>query len=140
MQTMKKIIIKILGAIKKRLLFFIWRDYMKKFLINEKRNKKRLSAMLRSIVMTAVMTVSAGISYCYAASGADAINTAKSLLSKGATAGGGLWAVWGLVQLGIGIKDHNGPGIQGAIWQIIGGAIIIAAGAAVAALDLSITA
>lgn len=51
---------------------------MKKFLINKKRNKKRLSAMLRSIVMTAVMTVSAGISYYYAA-------------------GGGLWAVWGLV-------------------------------------------
>jgi hypothetical protein len=34
-----------------------------------------------------------------------------------------LWAVWGIVQLGMAIKDHNGPGMGGAIWQIIGGEI-----------------
>jgi hypothetical protein len=50
-----------------------------------------------------------------------------------------LWAVWGIVQLGMAIKDHNGPGMGGAIWQIIGGAIIIAAGVAINALDLSMT-
>ena len=55
--------------------------------------------------------------------GGDAINTAKELLSKAATAGGGLWAVWGLVQLGMSIKDNNGPDIGGAVWQIVGGAI-----------------
>lgn len=70
----------------------------------------------------------------------DALATAKSLLASAATAGGGLWAVWGLVQLGISIKDHNGSGIQGAIWQIIGGGIIIAAGTAIGSLDLTFTA
>ena len=54
--------------------------------------------------------------------GGDALTNAKSLLASAATAGGGLWAIWGLVQLGMAIKDHNGPGIGGAIWQLIGGA------------------
>ncbi len=71
---------------------------------------------------------------------ADPLVTAKGLLSKAATVGGGLWAVWGLVQLGMTIKEHNGPGIQGAIWQIIGGGIIVAAGAAINGLDLSFAA
>lgn len=74
-----------------------------------------------------------------AAGNTSALDSAKNLLSKAATAGGGLWAVWGLVQLGISIKDHNGPGIQGAIWQLIGGAIIIAAASVIAGLDLSMT-
>ncbi|HAG04138.1 MAG TPA: hypothetical protein DCG28_01750 [Lachnospiraceae bacterium] len=72
-----------------------------------------------------------------AGGGATAITTAKNLLSKAATAGGGLWAVWGLVTLGMSIKDSNGPGIGNAIWQILGGAIIIAAGVAIGALDLT---
>lgn len=42
--------------------------------------------------------------------------------------GGGLLCLWGLVALGTAIKDHNGPGIQQAIWQVVGGALIIAAG------------
>ena len=42
--------------------------------------------------------------------------------------GGGLLCLWGLVALGTAIKDHNGPGIQQAIWQVVGGARIIAAG------------
>lgn len=110
---------------------------MKDFMLNNKAAKSRFltSKPMNGIVLTGILTCSSIVN-CFAAS--DAINTAKSLLSKGATAGGSLWAVWGLVQLGIGIKDHNGPGIQGAIWQIIGGAIIIAAGTAVGNLDLSI--
>lgn len=42
--------------------------------------------------------------------------------------GGGLLCLWGVIALGTAIKDHNGPGIQQAIWQIVGGALIIAAG------------
>ena len=77
---------------------------------------------------------------CFAAGdGSEAIKTAQSLLSKAATAGGGLWAVWGLVTLGMAIKDHNGPGIGNAVWQIVGGAIIIAAGVAIGALDISMS-
>lgn len=68
---------------------------------------------------------------------AGALESAKGLLSKGAIAGGGLWAVWGLVQLGMAVKDHNGPGISGAIWQVIGGGIIIAAGGLITAIDLT---
>ena len=73
------------------------------------------------------------------AAGGDALTTAKNLLAKAAQAGGGLWAIWGLVQLGMSIKDHNGPGIQGAIWQIIGGGIVIAAGTAISVMDLTFT-
>lgn len=75
----------------------------------------------------------------FAASGTEALTTAKNLLSKAAQTGGGLYAVWGLVNLGMSLKDHNGPGIQSAIWQIIGGAIIIAAGTAISSLDLTIS-
>lgn len=45
-----------------------------------------------------------------------------------AIVGGGLLCLWGLITLGTNIKDHNGPGIQQAIWQVVGGALIIAAG------------
>lgn len=106
-------------------------------LISQKKKKSVLTSKCANlIVLTMILTAVMLAVPVYA----DALDTAKSLLSKGATAGGGLWAVWGLVQLGISIKDHNGPGIQGAIWQIIGGGIIIAAGAAVASLDLTFTA
>ena len=45
-----------------------------------------------------------------------------------AVMGGGLLCLWGVITLGTNIKDHNGPGIQQAIWQVVGGALIIAAG------------
>ena len=91
------------------------------------------SKLCNGLVYTGIM-VSQMMNNVFAA---GELETAKSLLSKAATAGGGLWAVWGLVSLGLSIKDHNGPGIQGAIWQLIGGAIIIAAGTAIAAVDLT---
>lgn len=61
---------------------------------------------------------------------------AIDLLSKAATIGGGIWAAWGLVVLGTGIKDHNGPGIQGGIWQLVGGLLIVAAGALIADVQI----
>ena len=69
-----------------------------------------------AFVLTAFFTAT-----CFADDGSGAIQTAQGLLSKAATAGGGLWAVWGLVTLGMAIKDHNGPGIGNAVWQIVGG-------------------
>lgn len=45
-----------------------------------------------------------------------------------AVVGGGLLCLWNLIALGTAIKDHNGPAIQSAIWGIVGGALIIAAG------------
>ncbi|SCQ65195.1 hypothetical protein [Propionibacterium freudenreichii] len=55
------------------------------------------------------------------------LNTILTLFAKFATIGGGLWLVWGAIQTGINLRDHNGPGIQGGIWQIVGGGLIIAA-------------
>ncbi len=118
-------------------------------LLSERKNKMArktaVSNFIRPVVTTGVIMVAAFTANCFAAAAAtapdaaSAITTAKSLLSKAATAGGGLWAVWGLVTLGMSIKDSNGPGIGNAIWQILGGAIIIAAGVAIGALDLSMT-
>ena len=50
-----------------------------------------------------------------------------TLLTNGATVGGGLWLVWGAIVLGTSLKDHNGPGIQAGVWQMVGGGVIIAA-------------
>lgn len=49
------------------------------------------------------------------------------LISKFATIGGGLWLVWGAIVLAGGLKDKNGPQLQSGIWQVVGGAMIIAA-------------
>ena len=94
-----------------------------KVLSKEKKKKFLCSKFMSCMVLTAILTGCFFSTACFAAGGGDAINAAKELLSKAATAGGGLWAVWGLVQLGMSIKDNNGPGIGGAVWQIVGGAI-----------------
>jgi len=50
-----------------------------------------------------------------------------NLVQKFAIIGGALWLLWGAIVLAGGIKDHNGPGIQSGIWQIVGGGLILAA-------------
>ncbi len=42
----------------------------------------------------------------------------------------------GIIQLGAAIKEHNGPGMQNALFQIVGGAVIVAAGAWVATISI----
>lgn len=59
----------------------------------------------------------------------DLLNTILGLISKFAILGGALWAVWGVVVLAGGLKDKNGPALQSGIWQIVGGGLIITAGA-----------
>ncbi|AUB54378.1 MULTISPECIES: hypothetical protein [Enterococcus] len=59
----------------------------------------------------------------------DYFNQAMSLFSNGVITAGSLLTVWGIIQLGVAIKEHNGPGMQHAIFQIVGGAVILAAGA-----------
>lgn len=59
----------------------------------------------------------------------ETLTTVISLLQQGVMIGGGLWVVWGAVVLGGALKDHNGPGMQSGIWQIVGGGVILAAGA-----------
>jgi hypothetical protein len=106
----------------------------KKKIINFK--KMITSNVANILVLTIIMTFCFMSVNCFAD---DALASAKNLLSKAATAGGGLWAVWGLVQLGIAIKDHNGPGMSGAIWQIVGGAVIVAAATVISNIDLTMT-
>ena len=114
---------------------------MKNMMSERKTKNERTARIIRLVGSTAVLIMTVFCMNAFAAEaaggGATAITTAKNLLSKAATAGGGLWAVWGLVTLGMSIKDSNGPGIGNAIWQILGGAIIIAAGVAIGALDLT---
>ncbi|MDO4259162.1 MAG: hypothetical protein Q4C87_06535 [Actinomycetaceae bacterium] len=62
---------------------------------------------------------------------------AIGLFTTFATVGGGLWAVWGVVTLAGGLKDHNGPQTQDGMWQLIGGAMIVAAAQLFSTIDLS---
>jgi hypothetical protein len=39
--------------------------------------------------------------------------------------GGALWTVWGIISLASALKDKTGPALQSAIWQIVGGIMIM---------------
>ena len=56
----------------------------------------------------------------------DLLNDVLDLIQKFVIIGGGVLLVFGLVNLGTSLSDHNGPGISSAIWKIIGGGVIIA--------------
>lgn len=58
------------------------------------------------------------------------------LMKSAVMVGGGLWLLWGAIVLAGGLKDKNGPQLQSGIWQIAGGAIIIAAGALFSNLEI----
>lgn len=59
----------------------------------------------------------------------DLLNQILDLFTTFTIIGGGLWLVWGAIVTGGALKDQNGPQIQTGVWQIIGGALIIAAAA-----------
>lgn len=63
------------------------------------------------------------------------LNSILKFMSTGIVAGGTLYGVIGGVQLGLAIKDHQGPAIQSAIFQIVGAAMVIACGAIVANIN-----
>lgn len=60
----------------------------------------------------------------FAPSATTAFNDGMDLLAKGVGIVGALLAILGVVNLGANIKDQNGPGLQTAVMQIVGGAII----------------
>lgn len=64
-----------------------------------------------------------------AAASESTITDILSTVSNWVLIGGGLWAVFGAVTLASGLKDHNGPGIQNGVWQLVGAGLIIAASA-----------
>ena len=59
----------------------------------------------------------------------ELLNNVIELITKFAIIGGGMWLLWGVVVLGGGLKDKNGPALQAGIWQIVGGGLIMAAAA-----------
>ena len=59
-----------------------------------------------------------------------------TLLSKGVLAAGALLAVWGMISVGRGLKDSNGPGIQNGIMELFGGGIVIAASQLITTITL----
>lgn len=56
----------------------------------------------------------------------DVLGEALTLFTRFATIGGGVWAVWGIIELAGGLREQNGQAKQQGIWQIIGGAMILA--------------
>lgn len=57
----------------------------------------------------------------------DLLKTVLDLVVKFTEIGGGLWLIYGVIVLAGGLKDKTGPQIQGGIWQIVGGGLIIGA-------------
>lgn len=62
----------------------------------------------------------------------ETFNQVLQLAQKGVIAFGTFWIVWGLVVLGSGLKDKTAPDIKQGIGQIVGGAVIVLAGALIA--------
>ena len=56
------------------------------------------------------------------------VNSIFGFMVQFVIVGGALWTVWGIVVLAGALKDKNGPGLQGGVWQIVGGALILIAG------------
>lgn len=61
--------------------------------------------------------------------GSQIFTQVMSLIQVAIIAGGSIWLVVGAVIFALGLKNKEAPQIQSGIWQIIGGAVIIAAGA-----------
>lgn len=116
---------------------------MKTSMMSAKKSREFFLRNLRTLFTTIFICTLCAVTVFAAGSdttdGTAALDKAKQLLATAAQAGGGLWAVWGLVQMGMAIKDHNGPGIGGAVWQIVGGALILAAGSIISGLKLDMT-
>ena len=55
------------------------------------------------------------------------LNEVLSIGAKFSMFGGGLWAIWGVIILAGALRDKTGPALQSAIWQIIGGLLIMVA-------------
>lgn len=55
------------------------------------------------------------------------LNEVLDIGAKFSLIGGALWAVWGVIILAGALKDKTGPALQSAVWQIVGGALIMVA-------------
>ena len=55
------------------------------------------------------------------------LNDVLKLGKNFSMAGGALWALWGVIVLAGALRDKTGPSLQSAIWQIVGGLLIMVA-------------
>lgn len=62
------------------------------------------------------------------------LNSLIEIMSKAIILVGSLFACYGAVNLGLAIKDHQGPAIGSALSQMAGAAIIIYAGVKMASM------
>ena len=53
------------------------------------------------------------------------LNEVLWIASQFTRVGGALWLAWGVIILAGAIKDKTGPALQSAIWQIVGGIMIV---------------
>ena len=56
----------------------------------------------------------------------DLMTTVLNNVVKYTNIGAGLWLLYGVFILAMGLKDKTGPQIQSGIWQIVGGGLILA--------------
>lgn len=81
------------------------------------------------IITTATLCTTSLISTAFASSGAITLDSVTDLIAQFVLIGGGFCAVWGIIVLASALPDHNGPQQQIGIWRIVGGLLIISAGA-----------
>lgn len=74
--------------------------------------------------------------FVFAVDASSTFSSMMQLLQKGLVAAGAFLIIMGLVNLGGAIKDSNGPGRQNAVLEIVGGAMIAAAGAFVTQISI----
>lgn len=67
----------------------------------------------------------------------DYLAQGLNIISKGLIAFGSVWTIWGIVVFAGGINEHNGQDIKQGILRAIGGALIIAAAAWLASVNVS---
>lgn len=58
----------------------------------------------------------------------EIFNKGLQLISQAVFALGGLTAAWGIIQIGLGYKDHASPQIQQGLGMLIGGGLVCLAG------------
>ncbi len=55
------------------------------------------------------------------------LNEVLDMGARFAMFGGMLWTIWGVIVLAGALKEKTGPALQSAIWQIVGGILIMVA-------------
>lgn len=91
-------------------------------------NQKNIDRLFRFLLVVTLITAFC-TTFVFAADEDEILTDVVDTIKKFVVMGGIFLAGWGLVNLGTNASEQNGAGMQTAVWKIIGGAIVIAAGA-----------